>query len=104
MVIIIKNNKIYFIFVFNNSLVKEAKLKINEKKIKIIWFYKDELEDKDMIENENKVEFNYEPKLKEEMYKNVENKEKIKISPNLYIQFQNKKDVRNKWRRNEIFK
>ena len=98
------NNKIYFIFVFNNSLVKEAKLKINEKKIKIIWFYKDELEDKDMIENENKVEFNYEPKLKEEMYKNVENKEKIKISPNLYIQFQNKKDVRNKWRRNEIFK
>ena len=33
------------------------------------------------------------------MYKNVENKEKIKISPNLYIQFQNKKDVRNKWRK-----
>ena len=79
-------------------------MKINEKKIKIIWFYKDILEDKDIIENENKFEFNYEPKLKGEMYKNMDENEKIKISPNLYIQFQSVGDLRNKWRKNKIFK
>lgn len=100
------NNKIYFIYVFDNKLVKDVKLKINDKKIKIIWFYKDILEDKDIEENINKIEFNYEKVLKKEMYDyelDENNKEKIKISPNLYIQFQNKKALRDKWRKNNIF-
>ena len=88
-------NKIYFIYSNEINLLKEAKKKTSKKRIKIIWLYKDILEDIDIKENINKAEFKYEPKLTNDMYKKED-----KISTNLYIQFQNMKDLKNNWRNN----
>ena len=89
------NNKIYFIFVEDINSMKEIKQKISKTKNKIIWLYIDK--------NKNK-KFEYEHELNEQMYEMYFGKNKKKPFPNLYIQFQNNKNLRIDWRKNNQYK
>ena len=86
----INNNKIYFINVSDNNLKDEITIRY----IKIVWFSEEEVQT-----IKNRIKFNKEPVSKE---KNEDLKEYLDIqeaNPNEYIKFQNKKVVRNWWRR-----
>ena len=81
----INNNMIYFIYVYDSNL--KDKITISNK---IVWF-----SEKEDLTIKNRIKFNKEPILKEK-------KEYLYIqeaNPNEYIKFQNKRDVRNWWRR-----
>ena len=82
----INNNTIYFIYVCDADLKDKIKNKFNKK----VWFSKEE--DKNI---QKRIKFEKEPVLKyykDYLYKKVAN-------PNEYIKLQNKKIVRNYWRR-----
>ena len=70
--------------------MKEIKQKISKTKNKIIWLYIDK--------NKNK-KFEYEHELNEQMYEMYFDQKKKKPFPNLYIQFQNNKNLRIDWRK-----